>query len=91
MDDRSIRCRHHPGLCVVSCYNLGHMYGGLDTWQHLSDATRPSLSLVEVVDGALHSPSAVLHYPVRAPVFSKEAEVEQKPALWYSRPRFEVW
>lgn len=67
------------------------MYGGLDTWQHLYDATRPSLNLVEVVDEALHFPSVVLHYPVRAPVFLKGAEVGQKPALLYSRPRSEAW
>jgi hypothetical protein len=67
------------------------MYGGLDTWQRLTDATRPSLNLVEAGDEAHHSPSVVLRYPVRAPVFSKEAEVMQKPALSYNRPRFGAW
>ena len=66
------------------------MYGGLDTWQRLSDATRP-LNLVEAVDEAHRFLSVVLHYPVRAPVFLKEAEVTQKPALSYNRPRFEAW
>ena len=67
------------------------MHGGLDTWQRLFDATRPSLNLVEVVDGAHHFLSVILHYPVRAPVFLREAEVTQKPALYYNRPRFEAW
>jgi hypothetical protein len=85
---RNILCRHHPGLCVVSGYNLGHMYGGLDTWQRLSDAMRPSLNLAEVAYEALHFPSVVLHYLVRAPVFSRVEEAKQKPVLWYILLRF---
>ena len=87
----SIRYIHHPEVCVASSCNLGRMFGGLDTWQRLSDATRPSLNLVEVVDEAHRFLSVVLHYPVRAPVFLREAEVTQKPALSYSQPRFEAW
>ena len=67
------------------------MYGGLDTWQRLSDATRPSLNLVEVVDEALRFLSAVLHYPVRAPEFLREGEEGQKPALSCNRPQFAAW
>jgi hypothetical protein len=67
------------------------MYGGLDTWRHLSDATRLPSNLVEVVDEVHRFLSAVLHYPVRAPVFLKEAEVAQKPALLCNRPQFEAW
>jgi hypothetical protein len=65
----TLRCRHHPEACVVSSCSLGHMHEGLDTWQRLSDATRPSWNLAGAVDEALHFLSAVLHCLVRAPVF----------------------
>ena len=66
------------------------MCGGLDTWRRHCDATRPSSSLVEVVDEAHRFLSAVLHYPVRAPVFLREAEAGQTPALLYNRRQFEA-